>query len=368
MDINLSSEKIKKLMINNFNPNKRDEYIPLFEEQLASYFGVKNAIAVSSGTAAIHLALASLNIGKGDEVLVPATTVIMTVMPILYQGAIPVFVDCQKNSIDFDYTDLVNKITSRTKAIIPAYLWGCSYDMDKLLSVSQKYKLQIIEDACQAHGSKWEGKYLGTFGKIGCFSLKNGKILATGEGGFILTNDDEISEKCKLLRNHCTEIGNPEKSFKEVGWNYRITEMQAYLGILNLEKLDNKIEHRKLQTQYLYKQLKEVKELGIYDYKSKEESNLFSPLLWINGVNKGIKIAKTLSERGIINSTGTFGLIPANNRESIKKYCSTLNMYDKIHAINSENLLNNIIAVTLMEDYDKEKLDEIVKNIKELLK
>ena len=141
-----------------------------------------------------------------------------------------------------------------------------------------------------------------------------------------------------------------------------------YLGILNLEKLDNKIEHRKLQTQYLYKQLKEVKELGIYDYKSKEESNLFSPLLWINGVNKGIKIAKALSERGIINSTGTFGLIPANNRESIKKYCSTLNMYDKIYAINSENLLNNIIAVTLMEDYDKEKLDEIVKNIKELLK
>lgn len=115
-------------------------------------------------------------------------------------------------------------------------------------------------------------------------------------------------------------------------------------------------------------ELKEVKELGIYDYKSKEESNLFSPLLWINGVNKGIKIAKALSERGIINSTGTFGLIPANNRESIKKYCSTLNMYDKIYAINSENLLNNIIAVTLMEDYDKEKLDEIVKNIKELLK
>ena len=96
--------------------------------------------------------------------------------------------------------------------------------------------------------------------------------------------------------------------------------------------------------------------------------HLFSPLLWINGVNKGIKIAKALSERGIINSTGTFGLIPANNRESIKKYCSTLNMYDKIYAINSENLLNNIIAVTLMEDYDKEKLDEIVKNIKELLK
>lgn len=368
MDINLSSEEIKKLMINNFNPNKRDKYIPLFEEQLASYFGVKNAIAVSSGTAAIHLALASLNIGKGDEVLVPATTVIMTVMPILYQGAIPVFVDCQKNNIDFDYTDLVNKITSRTKAIIPVYLWGCSYDMDKLISVSQKYKLQIIEDACQAHGSKWKGKYLGTFGKIGCFSLKNGKILATGEGGFILTNDDEISQRCKLLRNHCTEFGNPEKSFREIGWNYRITEMQAYLGLLNLEKLDEKIDCRKFQTEYLYKKLKEIKEVSLYNYKNEEDSNYFSPLFWINSNKSVIEIAKALSNRGIINSTGTFGLIPANKRESIRKYCSTLNMYDKINVANSENLLNNIIAITLMENYDEEKLDQIVAIVKELLK
>ena len=368
MNTNISSEEIEKLIINNFNPNKRDKYIPLFEEQLAKFFGVKNAIAVSSGTAAIHLALASLDIGKGDEVLVPATTVIMTIMPVLYQGAVPVFVDCQKNNIDFDYVDLEKKITSRTKAIIPAYLWGCSYNMDKLISVSKKYKLHIIEDACQAHGSKWRGKYLGTFGKIGCFSLKNGKILATGEGGFILTNDDEISQKCKLLRNHCTEIGNPENSFREIGWNYRITEMQAYLGLLNLEKLDEKIEQRKLQTKYLYKKLQEIKEVSLYNYKNEEDSNYFSPLFMTNSNRDGIEIAKELSSRGIINSTGTFGLIPANKRESIKKYCSALNMYDKIYAVNSENLLNNIIAITLMENYDEEKLDEIVTIVKELLK
>lgn len=367
MNTNISNEELKKLIINNFNPNKRDEYIPLFEEQLANYFGVKNAVAVSSGTAAIHLALAALNIGKGDEVLVPSTTVIMTIMPILYQGAIPIFVDCQKDNIDFDYVDLEKKITNRTKAIIPAYLWGCSYNIDNLIKISQKYKLHIIEDACQAHGSKWKGKHLGTFGKLGCFSLKNGKILATGEGGFILTNDNEISQRCKLLRNHCTEIGNPEKSFRDIGWNYRITEMQSYLGLLNLEKLDEKIDLRKFQTKYLYERLKDIKGISLYKYKNEEDSNFFSPVFWINSNKKGIEIANALSKKGIINSTGTFGLIPANKRKSIKKYCSTLNMYDKINVANSENFLNNIIAITLMENYDKEKLDEIVAIVKELL-
>ena len=239
------TNEIEELLKNEFNPCKKDKYIPILEEKLSSFFEVKNAIVVSNGTAAIHLALASLNIGKGDEVLVPATAVVMSILPVLYQGATPIFVDCNKENIDFDYEDLERKISKKTKAIIPVYLWGCSYDIDKLQRFAKQHRISIIEDACQAFGSKWDNKFLGTYGTFGCFSMKNGKILATGEGGFIVTDNDELADRCRLLRNHCTNVQNPAKSFTEISWNYRITEMQALVGISNLKEIENKLKIRK---------------------------------------------------------------------------------------------------------------------------
>lgn len=269
---------IENLIKNEFNPCNPDKYIPIFEEKLKDFFSVKNAIAVANGTAAIHLSLASLNIKERDEVLVPANAVIMSVIPILYQRAIPIFVDCQENNIDFDYDDLKRKVSNKTKAVIPVYLWGCSYNLGKLLNCAKEYNIEIIEDACQAHGSKWNNKYLGTFGKLGCFSMKNGKILATGEGGFILTDDDELAERCRFLRNHCTNIRDTSKSFSEIGWNYRITEMQALLGIYNLRDLKYKINFRRYQTKYIYEQIRNITGINIYNYYDNELSNCFLPI------------------------------------------------------------------------------------------
>lgn len=356
---------IENLIKNEFNPCKRDKYIPILEEKLKEFFSVKNAIAVANGTAAIHLALASLNIKEGDEVLVPANAVIMSVIPILYQRAVPIFVDCQKNSIDFDYDDLKKKISNKTKAVIPVYLWGCSYNLDKLTTFAKEYNIEIIEDACQAHGSKWKNKYLGTFGKFGCFSMKNGKILATGEGGFILTNDDKLAERCKLLRNHCTNIKDTNKSFSEIGWNYRMTEMQALLGIYNLKYLEDKINFRKSQTRYIYEKTENMKEIKIYDYYNNEDSNYFSPVLFCD---KGIEVAKKLNENGIINSTGTFGLIPANERKVMQDYCKDLVSYDRIITPNSHKIFKKIVALSLMENTDKNKMDEIISKIKQIVK
>lgn len=356
---------IENLIKNEFNPCKQDKYIPIFEEKLKEFFSVRNAIAVANGTAAIHLALAALNIKEGDEVLVPANAVIMSVIPVLYQRAIPIFVDCQENGLDFDYDDLKKKISNKTKAVIPVYLWGCSYNLDKLTKFAKEYNIEIIEDACQAHGSKWNNKYLGTFGKIGCFSMKNGKLLATGEGGFILTNDDELAERCKLLRNHCTCIKDTNKSFSEIGWNYRITEMQALLGIYNLNDLKDKINFRKSQTQHIYDQIKNIKEIKIYDYYDKEESNYFSPVFLCD---KGIEVAKKLNENGIVNSTGTFGLIPANERKVIQEYCKNLINYDRMVTPNSQKLFKKIVALSLMENMDKGKMNEIILKIMQIVK
>lgn len=356
--------KLESLIKNEFNPCKPDRYIPIFEEKLKNFFSVKNAIAVSNGTAAIHLSLASLNIKEGDEILVPANAVIMSIIPILYQRATPIFVDCQKENIDFDYDDLKRKISNKTKAIIPVYLWGCSYNLDKLIKFAREYNIEIIEDACQAHGSKWNNRYLGTFGRLGCFSMKNGKILATGEGGFILTNDDELAERCRLLRNHCTNIKDTTKSFSEIGWNYRITEMQALLGIYNLRSLEDKVNFRRTQTKYIYERIKNTTGINVYNYYDDEFSNYFSPIFLHN---KGIKIAKKLNDNEIINSTGTFGLMPANERKVIQEYCKNIVSYDRMRTPNSHELFNKIVALSLMENMDKDKLKEVVSKINQIV-
>ena len=356
---------IEDLIKNEFNPCKPDKYIPIFEEKAKEFFSVRNAIAVSNGTAAIHLALAALNIEDGDEVLVPANAVIMSIVPILYQRAIPIFVDCDKNGIDFNYDELKKKVSSKTKAVIPVYLWGCSYNLDKLIDFSKEYNIDIIEDACQAHGSKWKNKYLGTFGKLGCFSMKNGKILATGEGGFILTNDDELAERCKLLRNHSSNIKDKDRSFLEIGWNYRITEMQALIGIYNLKDLDDKIKKRKSQTKYIYEQIKNIENIKIYNYFQNEDSNFFSPVFFCKN---GKLFSNKSNKNGVINSVGTFGLVPANERKVIKDYCDNKVGYNKNFTPNSHELFEKIVAISLLENMNKSNLDEIVLKIKQIAK
>lgn len=361
----MSNKNIGELLSDHFKSFEEDVYIKKFEDSLKAYFHVRNAIAVSSGTAAIHLALAAHGVKRGDEVIVPALSVIMSVLPVLYQGAKPVFVDCASDKVDFDYEDMVNKITDRTKAIIPVYLWGCSYNIDRLKRISEKYNIPIIEDACQAHGSKWRNQYLGTIGAVGCFSLKNGKLLSCGEGGFILTNNDSLAEQCQYLRNHSIHITNPQYSFSEIGWNYRITELQACLALENIKSLTKVIEKRKQQTKCIYHQFKKSEKFVPYDYFSEEESNLFSIVLFKKNGTLGLHCAKYLSEKGIVNSTGSFGLISANRRKSIITYCVENNCINSLVTPHSDSFLEKVIAISIFDNTDEESLSRIIKVLDE---
>lgn len=216
-------------------------YLKEFEEEFAARFGVKHAITTTNGTASLHLAIASLNIGKGDEVILPAHTMMASAAAIVYTGATPVLVDAERDSWNMDVTQIENKITKNTKAIMPVHIYGLPVDMDPVLKLANKYNLAIIEDAAESTGAEYKDKLTGTFGEFGCFSFYANKIITTGEGGVVLTNNDELAAHARLLKDMAH---SPKQRFlhEEIGFNYRMTNMQAALGLAQLEELDKYLE------------------------------------------------------------------------------------------------------------------------------
>lgn len=215
-------------------------FIDRFERSFADYLGVKHAVTTTSGTTAIHLALATLNIGPGDEVLVPAFTMMGSILPILYTGARPVFVDCDPDIYTMDVGALERTITSKTKAIMPVHIYGHSADMDPILECAARRGIPVLEDAAEAHGARYKGRFCGSMGAMSCFSFYGNKILTTGEGGMVLTDDDELAARARLLKDLAH---SPQKRFwhEELGFNYRMTNLQAALGVGQLLHIDEYI-------------------------------------------------------------------------------------------------------------------------------
>ncbi len=205
-----------------------------FEQEFAAYIGVKHAVAVSSGTAALHTALLAHQIGPGDEVITSPFTFIASANAILFTGAKPVFADIDPATYNVDPAQVAAKITLRTRAILPVHLYGQPCDMDALMDLAEQHHLHMIEDACQAHGAAFRGRPVGSFG-TGCFSFYPTKNMTTAEGGAITTNDDEIAERARLIRSH----GARERYHHEIlGYNYRMTDLQAAIGLAQLRKLE----------------------------------------------------------------------------------------------------------------------------------
>ncbi|MFX0125127.1 MAG: aminotransferase class I/II-fold pyridoxal phosphate-dependent enzyme [Candidatus Hodarchaeota archaeon] len=258
MDRKVEREEI--LAVKRVMRNKRLTFmsgteIEEFETAFAKYMGSRYAVAVSSGTAALHVALAAAGIGAGDEVLIPPYTFVATATAVLHQNAIPVFVDIDPITLCMDPTDLKNKVTDQTKAIIPVHLFGYPMDLKSLLEFATEHKLIVIEDACQAHGAEYNGKKIGTFAQAGCFSLFESKNMMTGEGGIIITDDKKFSDQCRLVRHH----GEPSwYTYERLGYNYRMTTIQAAIGLEQLKKLDRMNEGRIKNSQYLNSLLKDV--------------------------------------------------------------------------------------------------------------
>lgn len=229
-------------------------YVTEFEKAFAKYCGVKHGVAVCNGTVALHLALVSLGIGPGDEVIIPSFTMIATAFAVCYVGAMPVFVDADKDTWNIDVKQIESKITTRTKAIIPVHIFGNPCNMDVITDIANKYNIYIVEDAAEAHGAEYNGKKIGSLSSVGCFSFFANKNLTTGEGGMIVTDDDDLYEKCKYYKNMCFSTKGPRNyQHEEIGFNYRMSNLHAAIGLAQVENAD-KYREMRIHNANLYKE------------------------------------------------------------------------------------------------------------------
>lgn len=229
------------------------KYTQNFEKAFASFCGVKHAIAVVNGTAALHVALLALGVGKGDEIIVPTLTYVATANAVTYCGARPVFADCKFDTWNIDISQIESLITQRTKGIIAVHLFGHPVDMDPLLEIAKKHRLFVLEDAAEAHGAVYKGRKVGTMGDAATFSFYGNKIITTGEGGMVTTNSDVLAEQIRLLKGQGVD---PQRQYWHpvIGYNYRMTNIQAAIGLAQLEQVEELIERHRCNAR-LYSEL-----------------------------------------------------------------------------------------------------------------
>ena len=229
-----------------------------FEQMVAQLVGSRYAFAMSSGTAALHLSLVVLDIGVGDEVLVADFTFPATANVVVQQGATPVLVDIDLDTLTMNVDDLRSKITERTKAIMPVHTFGCSADMDPIMQVANEYDIPVVEDAACAIGATYYGRYCGNIGTLGCFSFHPRKVITTGEGGMIITNDDRLADRIRLLRSHGgVRVGNWYQ-YEAAGYNYRLSDVHGAIGVAQMKKLPTLIERKRTLAHQLKERLADV--------------------------------------------------------------------------------------------------------------
>jgi len=224
--------------------SSKGRYVDEFEKGFARYCGVSEGVATTNGTAALHLALAGLGVGKGDEVIIPAFTMMSTAFAVLYCGATPVLVDAEPDTWNMDATALEAKVTDRTKVILPVHIYGHPCDMDPILGVARDHDLRVVEDAAEAHGALYRGKKTGGLGDCGCFSFYANKIITTGEGGMVVTSDPGLADRLRSLKDLAFR---KDRRFlhTDVGFNYRMTNIEAAIGLAQLDRIDEFVEMRR---------------------------------------------------------------------------------------------------------------------------
>lgn len=223
-------------------------FVERFERECAARVGRTHGVAVSSGTAALEIAVAALGLGPGDEVILPTFTIISCAAAILRAGATPIFVDSDARTWNMDVDQIQPLLNRRTRAIMAVHTYGLPVEMDPVLTLARDHGLHVIEDAAEAHGLQYRGKPCGSFGDISTFSFYANKLVTTGEGGMVLTDDPAIAERCRSLRNLCFGSGR-RFVHEELGWNYRMSNLQAAVGVAQLEQLDRFIQIKRAMGQ-----------------------------------------------------------------------------------------------------------------------
>ncbi|MFC9599794.1 DegT/DnrJ/EryC1/StrS family aminotransferase [Peribacillus butanolivorans] len=273
-EINYLMECIKSGWVSSEGP-----FVKQFEQGMADYVGRKYAVAVCNGTAALELAVAALNLEQGSEIILPAFTIISCAAAIIRRGCIPVLVDSDPVTWNLDVGQIEKKITSKTKAIMVVHIYGLPVEMDPVLRLAEKYGLKVIEDASEAIGQTYKGKFCGSMGDISTFSFYPNKHITTGEGGMVLTDSEELAQCCASMRNLCF---NPKNRFshEELGYNFRMTNLQAAVGLAQLERIDDIIQRKRTTGKHYTALLSDISGFQL----PLEFNNYADNIYWIYGI------------------------------------------------------------------------------------
>ena len=329
-----------------------------FEKELAAKVGSKHAAALSSGTAAIHMALKAVGVGQGDIVLCPTLTFSATANPIIYQNATPVFIDSNYETWNIDPKALetaLQKYGEQVKAVLVVHLYGLSADMDKIMKICNKHNVTVIEDAAESLGTYCKGKYTGTFGKFGIFSFNGNKIITTSGGGMLVSNDEE---KIKRIRFWSTQSRDNARHYQhsELGYNYRMSNIVAGIGRGQLRVLDKRIAKKKYIFDYYKRELNNLEGVDFMPINDWNEPNYWLSVMTLNGKVKPLDIMIKLEEKNIESR-------PVWKPMHIQPFFAE---YDYIGGNVSERLFENGVCLpsdTKMTDEDLERVCKVIKGL-----
>ncbi len=338
-----------------------------FEAQFAKKMGSAYAVGVTSGTAALHIAVQALGIKEGDEVLVPAITVVSTPYAVLYNHATPVFVDVEEDTLCIDPKDMEAKITPKTKAVIPVHLGGHSADLDEVMRIAKKHNLYVIEDCANALGAKYKGKLVGSIGDVNCFSFEAKKNMTTGDGGMITTNDQKLAEKLKALRWYGSGsdtwkrfAGGTNNKYSwhydvsELGWKYNMNDVMAAIGLAQFKKLPKILSSKdKIRTKYN----KALKGLSWIEPARDREYTKSGWWLYIARVKNGLRdqFVEYMSEHEVVTSVHFPPVYQHSyfEKAGIKAHCPV-----------AEKAGEEIVSLPLFSTMNQKEFDYVIKTIK----
>ncbi len=331
--------------------SSKGKFVNLFENNFAAYIGSKYGIAVCNGTVSLHLALLGLEVGAGDEVIVPTFTYIASVNAIRYVGAIPVFVDSLESTWQMDPADVEKKITSKTKAIMAVHLYGQPADMPALMDIAQRHKLYVIEDCAEAIGSEIDGKKVGSIGDVASFSFYGNKTITTGEGGMLVLNNEDLYHKMVKLKGQGL-AGEKEYWHDVVGYNYRMTNICAAIGVAQLERVEATIK-RKIEIANLYKKGLENVDVHFHNSDSKSFHTYWMCSILVKESKYRDVLRKILAEKGIETRPLFYPI-------------HTMPMYlENKHYKVAENLASRGMNIPSYPDLTDEMVQQVIQAIKE---
>ena len=355
----------KKYLTQCINTNwisSEGNFVDRFEKEFAKRIGKKYGIAVTNGTTAIDAAVESLGIGKGDEVILPTFTIISCILQIVRSGATPVLVDSDPITWNMDVSQIEDKITSRTKAIMAVHIYGLPVDIDPLIKICKKHKLKLIEDAAEMIGQTYKGRNCGSFGDVSTFSFYSNKHITTGEGGMILTDNKVIAEKLRSLRNLCFQ---KKKRFvhEKLGWNLRMTNLQAAVGVAQLEQLDRFIKKKRWIGNSYNKLLSNLSGVNLPKKKTDYATNIY----WIYGLQ--LKRSSSLNVKKLMNNLSKEGVgsrpffCPLHMQPIFKKK----KLFNKVSFPVAEKLYKYGLYLPSGLNLNNKKINKVSKILKKLL-